>query len=532
MFGASCALRAESIPLERDFIIRTWRTENGLPDMRVLSLLVDRKGFLWAGTRKGVSRFDGRQFKTWSRSTHAAFVSEECQALAEDREGTIWVGTADGLIQLADTVTRFDVKSITPTLDRKQGHQQAIQTLCASDAGELLVGTFYGLVSRGADGSWQRIQDRSVGLELNCPGTALATMPDGTVWVGGSTHGLFRRQQIEAPWIKELSAPALAGEHFVRALAATRDGVLHAIVTYDTRFWQWPGRLLRRHAAGWEAVVDVEVETRTCTPFLTPDSAGGLWFSITNRVVGHWLNNTLHRYALPVGVVGQSFNCMAEDAEGNLWAGTARDGLVCLLPRRIKNLTAEDGLPEAKTRALLEASDGTFWVGTDGGVFQANREPRRVLNRASGLASDLVRALAEDAQVFYVGQPGNGPSSLSRRGSGPLSIAPLQRGFIEVQYTAIAFRSPDHVRFRHRLLGLSDDWVEAGSLRQASYANLRPGDYTFEVGAVNAHGYASATPAQLAFRIEPIWHERAAVRVAGVLLLAGLVADGRTATNR
>lgn len=779
--------RAEPIPIERDFIIRTWRTENGLPDDRVLSLLVDRRGFVWVGTRKGVSRFDGGRFVTWSRSTHEAIVSEECLALAEDREGTIWVGTADGLIRLSDTVTRFDPKSIAPTDPRSEGHQQAIQSLCASDAGELLVGTFRGLVSRCADGSWQRIQDRSAGLRLDCPGTALAATPDGTVWVGGGTCGLFRRPQIEAPWIKELSAPALASESFVRALAATRDGVLHAIVTDDTRSWQWPGRLLQRRTTGWEALADFGVETRECAPFLTPDSAGGLWFSITNRVVGHWLNNTLHRYALPVGVVGQSFNCMAEDAEGNLWAGTARDGLVCLLPRRIKNLTAEDGLPDAKTRALLETSDGTFWVGTDGGVFQANREQRRVLNRASGLASDLVRALAEDAQgriwigtgvglsvwngeslemvlypgadyrtkirallkgrsgamwvgtaqglyqlgsggtnawlaagglpnenvcailedrqgrvwigmdggglarvtergferfdearglsslrawalhedhegalwigtdrglnvlrggrisavttanglpdnlvnsvteddrgwlwvghdrgiyrvaraellaaangtlervrcieyaeedgllhqetngqisgppvtrlrdgriafatmggvaifdpdrlpdltngppahieelrgngqVFHVGQPGKGPISLDRRASGPLSIASLQRGFIEVQYTAIAFRAPDHVRFRHRLLGLSDDWVEAGSLRQASYANLRPGDYTFEVTAANHHGYASATPARLAFRIAPLWHERLAVRVAGVFLLAGLVA--------
>ncbi len=795
-----------AVPLEHDFIVRAWGVKDGLPDDRVLSLLVDRQGFVWAGTRKGVARFDGSRFVTWSRSTHEAFVSEECLALAEDREGTIWVGTADGLIRLSDTVTRFDPKSIAPTDPGSEGHQQAIQTLCASDVGELLVGTFRGLVSRGAAGSWQRIQERSVGLELNCPGTALATMPDGTVWVGGSTNGLFRRQQIEAPWIKELSAPALAGEHFVRALAATRDGVLHTIVTYDTRFWQWPGRLLRRHATGWEAVGDFDIETRTCAPFLTPDSAGGLWFSITNRVVGHWLNNTLHRYALPVGVVGQSFNCMAEDAEGNLWAGTARDGLVGLLPCRIRTLTTEDGLPDAKTRALLEAADGTFWVGAEAGVagfpfvptsgptVRASGESTspgshapQILNRTAGLASDRIRALAEDARgrlwvgtgdgvsmwdgghltpveftgapyrrkiralhagrdgsvwvgtaqglyrfrqgetnawlpadglphenvcatledrqgrvwigmdggglarviergferfdearglsslrvwalhedhegalwigtdrglnvlrndriatittahglpdnlvnsvieddrgwmwvghdrgiyrvarsellaaaeeslgrvrciqyaeedglrhpetngqisgppvtrlrdgriafatmggvalfdpkalpdltngppayieelraggrLLYAGRLAGGKGSFRRQATEALRIRPQDRGFVEIHFAAVAFRAPDHVRFRHRLRGLYEEWVDAGALRQASFTDLRPGDYTFEVTAANHHGYASATPAQLAFRIEPIWHERAAVRVSGLLLLAGLVA--------
>jgi ligand-binding sensor domain-containing protein len=46
-----------------------------LPDNRVLALLPARDGFLWLGTRKGVSRFDGSRFVTWSRSTHAVFTS-------------------------------------------------------------------------------------------------------------------------------------------------------------------------------------------------------------------------------------------------------------------------------------------------------------------------------------------------------------------------------------------------------------------------------------------------------------------------
>jgi len=85
-----CAASSEIVPFERDFTVRVWRKEHGLPDDRVLSLLRDRNGFLWIGTRKGVSRFDGRHFKTWSRSTHDIFSSEECNALAEDREGVVW----------------------------------------------------------------------------------------------------------------------------------------------------------------------------------------------------------------------------------------------------------------------------------------------------------------------------------------------------------------------------------------------------------------------------------------------------------
>ncbi|HRZ54755.1 MAG TPA: two-component regulator propeller domain-containing protein [Candidatus Paceibacterota bacterium] len=90
--------------------------------------------------------------------------------------------------------------------------------------------------------------------------------------------------------------------------------------------------------------------------------------------------------------------CLGRRPGGRRLAGTVQDGLVCLLPRRIRTLAAEDGLPDPKTRALVEASDGTLWVGTDGGAVQMGGNQPRVLNTSSGLASDLVRALAEDAQ--------------------------------------------------------------------------------------------------------------------------------------
>jgi signal transduction histidine kinase len=95
---------------------------------------------------------------------------------------------------------------------------------------------------------------------------------------------------------------------------------------------------------------------------------------------------------------------------------------------------------------------------------------------------------------------------------------------VDLQYTAISFRSPDQTRFRYRLLGLSPDWVDGGALRQATYASLGPGAYAFEVVAANHHGHWSSTPARLEFVVEPNWHERLIVRLAGALALAAIVA--------
>jgi|GEM_PF-3424641 len=40
-----------------------WTTEHGLAGNKIRALLQSRDGYLWIGTEKGVTRFDGVQFK-------------------------------------------------------------------------------------------------------------------------------------------------------------------------------------------------------------------------------------------------------------------------------------------------------------------------------------------------------------------------------------------------------------------------------------------------------------------------------------
>jgi ligand-binding sensor domain-containing protein/signal transduction histidine kinase len=778
------------VPLERDFLIRTWRPENGLPDHRVQALLSARNGFLWLGTRKGVSRFDGSRFLTWSRPTHAVFTSEDCRALAEDRDGVIWVGTWGGVIQLTEPPRRHDPMEIRPApapVSRPALNQ--IRSLCATDAGELLVGTTVGMVTRSPDGTWG-VEDTQETAGFG-PIMGFATQADGSLWVG-TTHQLFRRERPGGPWVSELEGGNDPNTRCVHSLARTSDGVLYALVGSRDQGW---GRLLRRSATGWQPVVERGFKNSTEPLFLTADANGGLWFPTTGSLIGCWHDGRLTEYALPASLGSDIFECLAEDAEGNLWAGTARHGLLCLQPRRIRTLRPEDGLPDPQTWTLLQATDRALWVGTDGGAVRFPRTADGGFARGARLVPGKIRALTEDAQgriwvgtgsglhrwdgreltrIEYPGEPhrhklralhtgqdgavwagtaqglhrfrpdetnawsvadglphenvcviledrqrrvwigtdGGGlarwtpdgferfdeargllslrvwalhedadsalwigtdrglnvlqgdrlfglttchglpdnlvnglhtdlreglwvghdrgiyrvnrravldvvagrrarvhcvtyteadglantevngqissppviglrdgrvafatmggvalfdpaalpdlpngppvhleelraggvvllsgrPSSAWLRTNGgagqPLRIGPRQRSVLDFRYTANSFRAPDQTQFRYRLLGLSPDWVGAGTLKQATYANLRPGAYTFEVSADNHQGYASARPARLDFVVEPTWHEHLAVRLAGALVLVFAVVGGVRARLR
>ena len=53
-------------------------------------------------------------------------------------------------------------------------------------------------------------------------------------------------------------------------------------------------------------------------------------------------------------------------------------------------------------------------------------------------------------------------------------IAPGRRDLV-VRYSAPTFERADELRFRYRLDGVDPDWIDAGTRRVASYADLGPG---------------------------------------------------------
>ncbi len=78
---------------------------------------------------------------------------------------------------------------------------------------------------------------------------------------------------------------------------------------------------------------------------------------------------------------------------------------------------------------------------------------------------------------------------------------------LEIHYSALTFVKPDKVKFRYRLVGLSHDWLDAGSRREAIYNNLAPGKYTFQVAAANSDGIWNNEGATLDFSVAPAWFQ-------------------------
>ncbi|MCP4216462.1 MAG: hypothetical protein GY765_17560, partial [bacterium] len=70
--------------------IRNYSKTDGLPGIMIFCIHQDSKGYLWFGTKKGLSRFNGVRFKNFTAKEGAP---ANIITMAEDRTGTLWLGT-------------------------------------------------------------------------------------------------------------------------------------------------------------------------------------------------------------------------------------------------------------------------------------------------------------------------------------------------------------------------------------------------------------------------------------------------------
>src|ERR1700677_4814255 len=77
---------------------QVWRTDSGLPQNTVHSILQTRDGYLWLGTDGGLVRFNGLDLVTFDSENTPQLPSDTVYDLLQDEAGTLWISTASGLV--------------------------------------------------------------------------------------------------------------------------------------------------------------------------------------------------------------------------------------------------------------------------------------------------------------------------------------------------------------------------------------------------------------------------------------------------
>ncbi len=397
-----------------EYLIRTWTIQSGLPLNTITALIQTQDGYVWVGTRAGLSRFDGVRFETFTKQ-NSPLSSDKVSCLYEDANGVLWIGTeGEGLFSYA--------KGFWNDITMEDGLSNGnVRAIIGDWKGALWVGTDYGLNRIGQDGI--RVYTEEDGLYDNII-TALCLDNRGTIWIGTLQGGFVRFDEgVTAVYSYEEGVL----NPTVRSLAADPVGNI------------WIGTLEGLYYLENQAGIIRSVSGTGNMPFssLLWDNQGSLWMATMSEGLRKMTGDTWIGLSRDEGLPDNFIRCLLIGRDGDLWIGTDTGGLVQIREPQVGNITGNQGIPENSVSVVMKDRQGSLWAGTRNRGLCRIKDGRVVekFDAKSGLLSGRIRTLLEDSSGnLWVGTEDRG---LSIRRSGRWDRIDTEDGLRSNNVTAL-----------------------------------------------------------------------------------------------
>ena len=504
----------------RGDLVTVYTAKDGLPGRIVYKIFEDRDGTLWFGTGGGLVRFQNERFTLYT--TAQGLASDNVRDVYEDREGTVWVGTGDrGL-------NRLTRQTIHVYSSRDGMTSDNLYPIYEDRAGRIWIGA--NELIKLENGSFT-VYSQKDGLPTPIV-SSIYEDREGRLWV--STMG-------NVSWLKDgkltrFTEKLGVGFNYLSAIHQDREG----------NFWFGTDvGLIKVTGESRRLLTTDDGLPGNDIRVIHEDRRGDLWIG-TYGGLAHLSGGRFTAITSKDGLASDRVRAIYEDQEGALWIGTYDGGMSRLKDGRLTGYTTREGLFSDGVFQILEDNRGNFWMSSNQGIYRVSRRElddlaegriRQVTSVPYGKQDGLLNiecnggrspagVRAGDGRLWFPTQQGAAVidpetvsvnpqpppvvietvtvdrSSIGRHGFASIEIGPEKQN-LEIHYTGLSFIKTEHVRFRYRLEGLDDDWVDVGTRRTAYYSHLPPGSYTFTVLAANSDGVWNVAGASIQIVARP-----------------------------
>lgn len=463
---------------------------NTLSGANTYALFEDFDGSIWSGSLDaGINciRPDG-SVETYTAANTSGLPTPSVRCIFRDRKGRYWVGAGnEGLFRFEPKARRFS-KVIAADADGTPLDQLQVKSMTEDESGNLWLGTTASL--------WKYFPETGKAQRFAIMQESLRKFPNlPDFQVIEVRRDAMRREIICATFGQGLLIMKEDGAALVNHLA--KPGNRQSLNTNNLMGVTFLGRdtlLIGTYGGGLNIF----------------DRRSGLFSALTTE---NGLPNDVVYGVLPV-------------RDGSWWMSTNR-GLVNYQPRtrrfrHLDQLTQVQSL-EFNEGTYLAARDGSLWFGGVAGINRFRPDQLETNKVPPSVAITRMRVL-ERPWPFDSFYHAGSPLVLNHR-----------QNFFRLDFSALSFTNPDKNRYRYKLEGFDENWIDAGNVGSAAYTNVPPGEYIFRVIACNDDGEWSPEGASLQIHILPPfwrtwWFMGGAVLASGLLLL--LVYRLRTASLR
>lgn len=464
-------------------IVHDPNNEYSLSHNGVNRIYEDKRGNLWIGVYiGGVNYLD----KNINAIQHYQYTGDKygpsfnvTSTIAEDKSGKIWLGVERDGLNCFDPITQtFKYYKQDSKLYQNSAAANHIREIAVGKANNLWIGTFYGglfsfdlatekfnpiplIDKNGADLRLAQINSLEVDVK-------------GNLWIA-SDAGLHYYDTQNKTLLKELTE--LQGLD-LKGTVATIFEDLTGNIWISTS--QENGLLYLDNTTG-----EAKKFALDNVQAIYQDVANELWLGTKRDGLSHLNIKTGAIKKYPLGKINNKgvYGILAGNAN-NLWLSTDK-GIYNFnkADYSLKSFQKEDGIKgnQYKRNAFLEASDGRLYFGGSKGfcVFDPSKIGDENFSPNIVITDFLIASAKEGAS-----QKDNESEFLVKN---ELIELPWHQNTFFIDFVAINYSRPDKTQYAYKLDGF-DDWNYIGNRRNATYTNLNPGSYTFQIKATNGDG--------------------------------------------
>jgi signal transduction histidine kinase/ligand-binding sensor domain-containing protein/DNA-binding response OmpR family regulator len=387
----------------------------------------------------------------------------------------------------------------------------------------------------------------------------------GAVWLGTKTHGLYKAVPLNKEQTKyqlynytvNANDPLSISSNEIYALledkagriwAGSFENGLNLIVNDGNRV----SFLHDRHALS-----DYPTNIFRKVRHMAEDKQGNIWVATTDGLIIVNANSARFTYAMYQKIPGDQYSLgnndiqyIYRDSQNTMWLATSGGGLNQAMGDdpmkglKFKVYTTQDGLPNDYLVSCAEDNGHHLWIATQTGLsrFDIQHKTFRNYNSNDGVppysfseAAGLRRANGHlvfgtlkgylifdpkaivahpiHAEMAFTNlQINNTDVVTGRNNILPFSINHTQKltlkhnqNIISIDYTVLDYRSGDKQLYAYRLQGFDTGWHYNRSEHRATYTNLPPGGYVFEVKSMNHELYSNGPVKRMHITIFPPW---------------------------
>lgn len=452
--------------------------ENGfpfeVPNFKISRMFNDSQGNLWIGSVDQGYAVHYRYKKLFNNNNYLSsyFKDKSVISLSADKHQNLWIATLmDGVFVYRFGNQQLEKIDRNELFGRGEGNTAYVNQLYVSDIDGTVWMTATSnevLKCKYEEGRF-RVEQRYM---VNVP-MSIVEDDKQNLWIGTASSFLYVLRKGDKAFSR---FPVFSGYTFIPGLLPIGNGTILASAFYQ------PLKLVSADGTISEPKVNIQdfercIQRSVFIPTdLYKDSSGNIWIGTVSNGLMCYSPESGKVTPFP-GTTCTDISSIEEDRQGNLWISTLY-GLSKYIPQTDKwiNYYEADGLGgnQFYDRASCCLDDGTLVFGGTHGVtiFQ----PTNMQVRHD------IPLLFEDIKIHNtLVRPGKGACIDRHLSYNPdINLKYDQNGF-SISFAALDYSESERLHHYYKLDGFDQYWINAHNNKEAYYANLPAGTYTFRV---------------------------------------------------